>query len=75
MIKLQKEIIELEAAKEKLPERVDALEKKVSKLQSLLNNAVDTALCVSLEEAGWNHEEAKEYANSWVEKNIKGYVR
>lgn len=70
MIKLQKEIAELEAAKEKLPERVAALEKKMVELRSTLNNAVDTALGISLEVAGVNPEEAREYADGWVEKNI-----
>lgn len=72
IIKLQKEITELEAAKEKLPDRVAALEKTVLKLQSLLSNAVDTALFISLGAAGWSREEAKEYTDGWVEKNIKG---
>ena len=72
MIKLQKEIAELEATKEKLPERVTALEDKLTKLQSRLINAVDTALCISLQEAGWDREEAREYADGWVGKNIKG---
>jgi polyhydroxyalkanoate synthesis regulator phasin len=72
MIKLQKEIAELEAAKEKLPERVTALENTVPELRSFLLNAVDTVLFISLQEAGWSSEEAKEYADGWVEKNIKG---
>ncbi|MFC1902984.1 hypothetical protein ACFLX4_02835 [Chloroflexota bacterium] len=72
IIKLQKEIAELEVAKEKLPQRVDNLEHTVLKLRSLLYNAVDTALLVSLEYAGMDREKAKEYADGWVEKNIKG---
>ncbi|MFC1983071.1 hypothetical protein ACFLV5_04745 [Chloroflexota bacterium] len=72
IIKLQKEIAELEAGKEKLPERIATLESKVAKLQSLLNNAVDTALSICLKEVGWNDEEAEEYADGWVGKNIKG---
>ncbi len=72
MIKLQKEIAELEATKEKLPERLTALENKVAKLESIVNNAVDTALLICLEEAGWDREEAREYADGWVGKNIKG---
>ncbi len=72
IIKLQKEIADLEAAKEKLPERMAALEQAVLKLQSLLRNAVDTALFISLGAAGWNREKAKEYTDGWVEKNIKG---
>ncbi|MFC1955916.1 hypothetical protein ACFLWZ_05255 [Chloroflexota bacterium] len=72
MVKLQKEIAEIEADKEKIPERMAALEQTVLKLRSLLYNAVDTALGFGLEEAGWTHEEAREYADGWVEKNIKG---
>ncbi|MFC1902396.1 hypothetical protein ACFLX3_05685 [Chloroflexota bacterium] len=72
VIKLQKEIAELEAAKEKLPERMAALEQDVLKLQALLHNAVDTALFISLGAAGFTREEAKEYTDGWVDKNIKG---
>ncbi len=75
MIKLQKEIAELEATKEKLPERVAALEKKMVELRSILNDAVDTAIGVCMEYAGMDREEAKEYADGWVEKNMKGYIR
>ena len=71
IIKLQKEIAELEAAKDKLPDRVADLEKTVAQLRSLLCNAVDTAIMVCMEYAGIDREEAKEYANGWVEKNIK----
>ena len=72
IIKLEKEIAELEAAKEKLPERMAALEQDVLKLQALLHNAVDTALFISLGAAGFSREEAKEYTDGWVDKNIKG---
>ncbi|MFC1956165.1 hypothetical protein ACFLWZ_06590 [Chloroflexota bacterium] len=75
MVKLQKEIAEIEADKEKIPERLTALENKVVKLQSIFTNAVDTALGISLEEAGWTREEAREYADGWVERNIKGDIR
>jgi hypothetical protein len=72
LIKLQKDIAELLAAKEKLPERMATLEKSVDDLRSLVNNAVDTALWVCMQNAGMNREEAREYANGWVERNIKG---
>ncbi|MFC1861248.1 hypothetical protein ACFLYL_03105 [Chloroflexota bacterium] len=72
VIKLQKEIAELESAMEKLPDRVAALEKRVIHLQSLLYNAVDTAIMVCMEYAGMDREEAKKYADGWVERNIKG---
>ncbi|MBA7709359.1 hypothetical protein ES703_118274 [subsurface metagenome] len=49
-----------------------ALEQDVLKLQALLHNAVDTALFISLGAAGFTREEAKEYTDGWVEKNIKG---
>ncbi len=62
----------VEAAKEKMPERMAALEQTIIELRSLLRNAVYTALFISLKEAGWNREEAKEYADGWVEGEIKG---
>ncbi len=71
IIRLQKEIAELEAVKEKLPERIAALEKKILELRSILNDAVDTALSVCLRVAGVDPAEANEYADGWVEKNIK----
>ncbi len=40
-MKLQKEIAEFEAAKEKIPDRLSALEKTVSELESLLNDSVE----------------------------------
>ncbi|MFC1871981.1 hypothetical protein ACFLYF_06275 [Chloroflexota bacterium] len=49
IVKLKKEITDLEDAKEKVPDRVAALEKEVVKLRSLLNNAVDTAIFACLE--------------------------
>jgi len=72
IIKLQKEIAELEAAKEKVPDRMAALEKTVIELRSLLNNAVDTAIFICLKYAGMDREEAREYADGWVGRNIKG---
>ena len=44
-------------------------------LRSLLNNAVDTAVYVSLQYAGMDREEAKEYTGGWVTRNIKGESR
>jgi hypothetical protein len=35
-------------------------------------DAVDTSLYQSLIYAGMNREEAREYADGWVERNIKG---
>ena len=72
LIKLQKEIAELEATKDKLPERVAVLEKTVLELRSLVNDAVDTALWRSLVYAGMDQEEARKYANGWVDRTIKG---
>ena len=40
--------------------------------RSLLNNAVDTAIYASLQYAGMDQEEAKEYADGWVDRTIKG---
>ena len=71
-IKLQKEIAELEAAKENMPERVATLEKAIPELRSLMADAVDTALFQSLVYAGMDENEAREYADGWVDKNIKG---
>ena len=72
IIKLKKEIAELEIAKEKMPERVAALEKTVLDLRTLLRDAVDTALFISLNEAGWSREKAKEVADGWVDRKIDG---
>ncbi|MFC1981483.1 hypothetical protein ACFLVN_04480 [Chloroflexota bacterium] len=71
IIKLQKEIAELEVTKEKIPDRVASLEKTVIELRSLLNNAVNTALYVSLAYAEMDREEAKEFTQGWVERVIK----
>lgn len=70
-MKLHKEIAELEAAKEKMPDRLSALEKTVSELESLLNDSGDTAIMVCLEYTGMDREEAKAHANGWVDRNIK----
>ena len=72
VVKLRKEITELGGAGDKLPERVTALEKTNHELRSLMVNAVDTAIAVCLEYAGMDREEAGEYADGWVERNIKG---
>ena len=72
VVKLRKEITELEGARDKLPGRVTVLEKTNHELRSLLYNAVDTAIRVCLEYAGMDREEATEYADGWVERNIKG---
>ncbi len=71
MVKLREEISELEAANEKIPDRLASLEKNILKLRFLLLNAVDTALAISLQEAGWDRKEAKEFADGFVERNIK----
>ena len=71
IIKIQKEIAELESAKEKVPDRVAALEKSVSDLRSFITDVVDTALWQSLVYAGMDSDEAKEYADGWVDRYIK----
>ncbi len=70
-VKLQKEIAELEAAKENLPERVAALEKAVPELRSFVCKVVEHALWQSLVSAGEDWEEAKEFSNGWVDRYIK----
>ncbi len=50
---------------------VSALEKTVVELQHQTIDAVDTALFISLEGAGWNREKAMEFADRWAEKIIK----
>ena len=49
-----------------------ALKKTVPELRSLLSDAVDTSLYQSLVYAGMDREEARKYADGWVERNIKG---
>ena len=70
-IKLQKEIAELEAGKEKLSERVATLEKTISELRSFVTKAVEAALWQSLVSAGEDREEAKEFSDGWVDRHIK----
>lgn len=48
-----------------------SLEKTVVDFQHQIINAVDAALFISLEEAGWNREKAMEFADRWVKKIIK----
>jgi len=76
IIKLQKEIAELEASKEKLPERVAWLEGQVEFLNELVRSVGDT-LCYfvflvskSTDEAG-----AKKEADDWVKKMIEPLVK
>jgi len=61
----------LSSVKKNIPDRVTALEKTVFELRSLQNNAVDAAIYVSLQYAGMDQEEAKEYADGWVDRTIK----
>lgn len=66
IIKLQKEIAELEAAKEKVPDRVAKLETEVQwlnqQLPDLLANCFACLYVVILIKHGWNHDEAVEEA-------------
>jgi len=71
IVKLQKEIAELEAAKENMPERMAALEKAIPELRSFVSKVVETALWQSLVSAGVSREEAKEFSNGWVDRYIK----
>ena len=71
IIKLQKEIADLEATKEKLPERVAALEKAMLDLRSLVYDSVDTAVDVCLKYAGMEPQEAHGYGDGWVKRFIK----
>lgn len=41
VLKLEKEIADIEAAKEKLPDRMAVLEKKVAELQATLHETID----------------------------------
>ncbi|MBU1067844.1 hypothetical protein KKE60_08660, partial [Patescibacteria group bacterium] len=63
IIKLEKEIADIEAGKEKLPDRVASLEADVKDLRSLVCDAVDTAICHCMMYAGMPNEKAVEYAN------------
>jgi len=77
IIKLQSEIAELEAAKEKLPERMVKLEAEVVALRSLVRNAVDTALFISMVYANrpdnnkLSEDGIKDYSDDWVERIIE----
>ena len=70
-IKLEKEIADLEAGKEKLSERVATLEKTIPELRSFLCKVVEHALWQSLVSAGEDREEAKEFSDGWVDRYIK----
>ena len=77
VIKLEKEIAELEAAKQKLPDRVAALESEVVALRSLIRNAVDTALFIAMvyanrpDEGKLSGDEVRKYSDGWAEKQIE----
>jgi len=66
--KLQREIAEIEANKEMLPDRVAALEKTVLDQRILLSDSVDTAFYNSLVYARVDMKEAKELADGWVDR-------
>ncbi len=70
-IKLEKEIADLEAGKEKLSERVATLEKTIPELRSFLCKVVEHALWQSLVSAGEDREEAKEFSDGWVDRHFK----
>ncbi len=70
-IKLEKEIADLEAEKEKLPERVANLEKTIPELRSFVTKVIEHALWQSLVSAGEDREEAKEFSDGWVDRHIK----
>ena len=70
-IKLEKEIADLEAGKEKLSERVATLEKTIPELRSFVIKVVETAIWQSLVSAGVNREEAKEFSDGWVDRYIR----
>ena len=72
VLKLKLEISQLEAAKENLPDRVAKLEKTAVDLESLLCDAVDSAISVCLRNAGMDKEKAIKFADGWVERNIMG---
>jgi hypothetical protein len=71
ILKLEKDIAELQAEKEKLPGRLAAAEKKVDSLRLLIEDAVDTALFICLQYAGVDKNEAKQFADGWVQKEIE----
>ena len=66
VVKLKKEISELEAAKEKVPDRVAKLEAEVQwlnqQLPDLLANCIACLYVVILVKHGWNQDEAVEEA-------------
>ncbi len=70
-IKLQKEIADLEAGKDRLPERVTVLEKAFPELRSFVSQVVEVALWQGLVSGGMDREEAKEFSDGWVDRCIK----
>jgi hypothetical protein len=71
VVKLRKEITDLENAGENLPRRVTDLEKAIPELRSFVTKVVEAALWQSLVSAGVNREEAKEFSDGWVDRHIK----
>ena len=71
IIKIQKEIAELETTKMKLPDRMAALKKTVVELQHQTIDAVDTVLFISLKEAGWSNEKALRVLTGWEKRLLR----
>ena len=67
-MKLKKEIAELEAAKENVPDRMAKLEAEVHRLNnelpSLVGNCYASVYTVILRKHGWNEEEVRQEATS-----------
>ena len=68
IMKLKKEIAEIEAGKEKLPERVAKLEAELHQLNQqlpdLVANCYASLYMIILLKHGWNEDESREEANS-----------
>lgn len=74
-VKLEKEIAELEAAKEKLPERMAALEKHISFVHHLVRDLGDTLAFYVRVVGGETEDEAMKYCEGWVEDKVEPKVK
>ena len=76
--KLEKEIAELQASKEQLPERVARLEKQFTFLYELVRSVGDTLCYLDFLQFASTDEakaEAKEEGDGWVERVIEPQVK
>jgi hypothetical protein len=73
IVRLQKEIAELESAKEKVPERLARLERKFDAFCRAVEDGVDTLFYRVLRYVGYSDTEAMGQADGWFRKHCSDY--